>query len=178
MKYRKKPVTIEAVQWTGFNRNEMNEFIGVKTNPEDSIHSYGENNTILIRTLEGVHTGNALDWIIKGVKGEFYPCKPDIFALTYETPSVLDKTSPMELLTGIRKAKQIYDDRLKEANEAKKALKNSGNDYIGKISDGFYETFKKELPQFHSDNPVAYVVGECMRAARRAEMKVTKKNIT
>jgi len=76
------------------------------------------------------------------------------------------------------KARQIHDDRLKEADEAKKALKNSGDDYIGKIENGFYETFKKELPQFHSDNPVAYVVGECMRAAKRAEMKVTKEKVT
>jgi len=71
--------------------------------------------------------------------------------------------------TSMYKARQIHDERLKEKNEA-----NSDNDYIGKVENGFYETFKKELPQFHSDNAVSYVVGECMRAAKRAEMKVYK----
>lgn len=45
-------------------------------------------------------------------------------------------------------------------------------DYYGKIENGFYETFKSELPKFTADDTVAYVVGECLRAARRAEMKV------
>lgn len=44
------------------------------------------------------------------------------------------------------------------------------------LKEGFYETFKKELPVFHSDDPVPYVVGECSRAAKRAEMKVTEQN--
>jgi len=87
-KFRKKPVVIEAVKWTGQNRNEINEFIGLADTPENSIHSYDPvDGTLLIKTLEsghGVHTATIGDMIIKGVNGEFYPCKPDIFEKTYE----------------------------------------------------------------------------------------------
>ena len=84
MKFRKKPVVIDAVQFIDWNTNhqEITEFVGA-----DSIWSQGpdENDPILlIRTLEGKMMANPGDWIIKGVKGEFYPCKPDIFAATYE----------------------------------------------------------------------------------------------
>lgn len=76
--YRKKPVTVEAVQWTGENRAEMCEFI----DPEvfEIIPRVG----LVIHTLEGDHHASPGDYIIKGVNGEFYPCKPDIFAKTYE----------------------------------------------------------------------------------------------
>ena len=76
MKYRKKPVVIEAVQWTGDNLNEIQRFY-----KPDSILVGDE---IHIHTLEGIMVANKGDWIIKGVKGEFYPCKPDIFEATYE----------------------------------------------------------------------------------------------
>lgn len=78
MKYRKKPVVIEAVQWTGNNHAEMCEFI----DPEvfEIIPRVG----LVIHTLEGDHHASPGDYIIKGVNGEFYPCKPDIFAKTYE----------------------------------------------------------------------------------------------
>ena len=61
MKFRKKPVVIEAVQLRDDTDGKFK-----------------------ITTLEGVHTANIGDWIIRGVKGEFYPCKPDIFTATYE----------------------------------------------------------------------------------------------
>lgn len=77
MKYRKKPVVIEAVQFTGklsdiesLNVPEVSQELG--------------SNTCQIPTLEGVMTASPGDWIIKGVNGEFYPCKPDIFEKTYE----------------------------------------------------------------------------------------------
>lgn len=76
MKYRKKPVVIEAVQWVGDNLSEIQSFYkapGILVG-----------DTIKIVTLEGVMTANKGDWIIKGVRGEYYPCKPDIFAATYE----------------------------------------------------------------------------------------------
>lgn len=84
MKFRKKPVIIDAIKWTGQNRDEINEFIGLMDNPDEARHGYAKNGSLLIRTLEGVHQANKGDWVIKGVKGEFYPCKPDIFELTYE----------------------------------------------------------------------------------------------
>lgn len=83
MRFRKKPVVIEAVQFTGGNAFEVWGFMGradLVTNME--LHS---TDCPAIETLEGVMTAHPGDWIIKGVKGEFYPCKPDIFALTYES---------------------------------------------------------------------------------------------
>ena len=77
MKFRKKPVVIEAVQYTGKNQNEVADFY-----PEVS-GAFGSRK-IFIRTLEGNMEATPGDWIIKGVKGEFYPCKPDIFDATYE----------------------------------------------------------------------------------------------
>jgi hypothetical protein len=75
-KYRKKPVVIEAVQWTGNNPEAISEFCG-------DFVSWPEGNP-QFATLEGDLYAREGDWIIKGVKGEFYPCKPDIFAATYE----------------------------------------------------------------------------------------------
>ena len=80
--YRKKPVMIEAVQWTGENHAEMCEFI----DPEafEIIPRVG----LVIHTLEGDHYASPGDYIIKGINGEFYPCKPDIFAKTYESATL------------------------------------------------------------------------------------------
>lgn len=75
MNYRKKPVIIQAVKWTGENADEMASFMGVVSMCQRKIK---------ITTLEGVLTADIGDWIIKGIKGEFYPCKSDIFEATYE----------------------------------------------------------------------------------------------
>lgn len=77
MKFRKKPVVIEAIQWTGDNNGAVMDFMGqswLNTNPD----------ILTIPTLQGTIAARKGDWIIKGVKGEFYPCKPDIFEQTYE----------------------------------------------------------------------------------------------
>lgn len=76
-KFRKKPVVIEARQWTCRNFPEMVEFAGDKV---ERMIGTG----LWVHTLEGGLAASPNDWIIKGVKGEFYPCKPDIFAATYE----------------------------------------------------------------------------------------------
>ena len=76
-KYRKKPVVIEAVIWNGSNQFEMNVFVN------KGMLTY-EGDTVIIPTLEGQHIASRGDYIIRGVKGECYPCKPDIFYLTYE----------------------------------------------------------------------------------------------
>lgn len=84
MKYRKKPIVIEAIQWRG-NFQELKEFcpkffdMGCDSSTPE-IKSW----PIIIPTLEGEYLANIDDWIIKGIKGEFYPCKPDIFEATYE----------------------------------------------------------------------------------------------
>ena len=84
MKYRKKPVVIEAIQYTGDNENEIISWAH-KGLPDiaNSIIIKGVY-CLNIRTLEGVMNSFKGDWIIKGIKGEFYPCKPDIFEATYE----------------------------------------------------------------------------------------------
>ena len=84
MKYRKKPVVIEAVQFTddsGDTIIALQEFM-----QSDLRVSYEkpESPVIKIETLEGVMEASVGDFIIKGVNGEFYPCKPDIFEKTYE----------------------------------------------------------------------------------------------
>lgn len=78
MKYRKKPVTIEAIQWTGKNKEEIEVFVANDRN----VDVY--NNSIIIHTLEGDMNASVGDYIIRGVKGEYYPCKPDIFMDTYD----------------------------------------------------------------------------------------------
>lgn len=76
-KYRKLPVEIEARQWTGENTGEITTFCGmqlIKTSPDK----------LTIGTLEGPHEASIGDYIICGLAGEFYPCKPGIFIQTYE----------------------------------------------------------------------------------------------
>lgn len=84
MRYRKKPVVIEACRWYGYNYFEICEFLNFE--PErDASELYGEEPAaLLIPTLEGTMIASIGDYIIKGVKEEFYPCKPDIFVETYE----------------------------------------------------------------------------------------------
>lgn len=77
MKFRKKPVVIDAVQWTGENRDEIFQFAGRSA-------FWGDVTGMVIKTLEGEHKASEGDWIIRGVHGEHYPCKPDIFEKTYE----------------------------------------------------------------------------------------------
>lgn len=79
MKYRKKPVVIEAIQWTGKNLVEVMKFTGSTEANNDFLENWLE-----IATLEGNMRAMPGDYIIKGVKGEVYPCKPDIFEMTYE----------------------------------------------------------------------------------------------
>jgi len=98
MKFRKKPVVIEAVRLGWDTWNEMCDFAGVGKlsdgkpegcyldkdgQPVKEGHT-SETMGLLIPTLEGLMIGRQGDWIIKGVQGELYPCKPDIFEATYE----------------------------------------------------------------------------------------------
>lgn len=100
-KYRKKPVIVEAVKWTGLNLEEIKNFVdeSLLYNIYDGAWEVGEAPVIVdmqIRTLEGNMSVSVGDYIIKGVQGEFYPCKPDIFKETYETVSMVsdnDKTT-------------------------------------------------------------------------------------
>ena len=97
MKARKKPVIVEAVQWNGKNVVEIyNHLEDLNVENQWEVKTSGKNfyikfengacrlGTLMIKTLEGEHKASIGDYIIKGVNGEFYPCKPDIFEKTYE----------------------------------------------------------------------------------------------
>ena len=97
MKYRKKPVVIDAMILREDNIFQVTEFIDgkkpdVKSDMaadkwQDYVRLVKANEGMIIETLEGEHIADFGDYIIKGVKGEFYPCKPDIFELTYDKVS-------------------------------------------------------------------------------------------
>jgi hypothetical protein len=112
MKYRKKPVIIEAIQWTGENEDECAKFLGKSFGgfPE----KYSDADDIIVLTLEGQHIASRGDYLIRGVKGEHYPCKPDIFEMTYEPIQIapqmaadvkidFPKTELPECFTGVTK---------------------------------------------------------------------------
>lgn len=86
MRYRKRPVVVDAIQWTGSNDDEIRAFIGGAThyfgadwrNVEDPQRFF------VIRTREGDMMLEQGNWLIRGVRGELYPCRQDVFAATYE----------------------------------------------------------------------------------------------
>ena len=84
MKYRKKPVVIDAVRWDG----DMH-LVKKELGQTFQVFSKEKPDSLRIETLEGDHECRHGDYILKGVKGEFYPCKQDIFEMTYE--KVIDK---------------------------------------------------------------------------------------
>lgn len=80
MKFRKKPVVIEAIQWIGEEKDvPLIQALGSR-----GVAYHHASRELYIETLEGTMRANVGDWIIKGVKNEIYPCKPDIFEMTYE----------------------------------------------------------------------------------------------
>ena len=78
-RFKKKPVVIDAVQWTG-DFDAISEFVG----NSEYVLWLNKDGTIDVPTLSGTVCAQQGDWIIRGVKGEFYLCKPDIFEATYE----------------------------------------------------------------------------------------------
>lgn len=85
MKFRKKPVVIEAVQYDG-KAGVVLDFLAAEELERVVFESSDvqTDRKVIIRTLEGDMAVSRGDWIIRGIKGELYPCKPDIFAATYE----------------------------------------------------------------------------------------------
>ena len=82
--FKKKPVTIEARRFDGSPFSADCISLWMSECGSGRVPVYAADNSLIIPTLEGDHRANPGDWIIKGVKGEFYPCKPDIFEQTYE----------------------------------------------------------------------------------------------
>lgn len=106
-KYRKKPVIIEAVHFDGSTTDLHGVYCWIEDNTDGSFEPMGviegrkpcpasgvsidpRDGRMMIATLEGFHHANVGDWIIRGVQGEFYPCKPDIFEATYEHETDLE----------------------------------------------------------------------------------------
>ena len=83
MKYRKKPVIVEAIKWND-TPETFAKIINLEGKRKERIIWNTAGGWLLIPTLEGNMTADVNDWIIKGVKGELYSCKPDIFEQTYE----------------------------------------------------------------------------------------------
>jgi hypothetical protein len=86
--YRKRPVVIEAIQWTGDNILDVMTFMSpqepVYVNNLSHMKFTNADDLVGIQTLEGLMVASKGDWIIKGVVGEVYPCKPEIFEATYD----------------------------------------------------------------------------------------------
>lgn len=86
--FRKKPVTIQAMQFEGTPESLTEVSAWLSEHGHPGLGGIADGTHVLrIETLEGTLTASPNDWIIRGVKGEFYPCKPDIFAATYEAAS-------------------------------------------------------------------------------------------
>ena len=139
-KYRKKPVVIEAIQYQFYNKKEIDEFVGRQLaeyssdDPDKVYDTY-----LIIPTLEGNMRANCGDYIIKGVNGEFYPCKPDIFEKTYDNA---------EMSKGERK----YFLRFGDLPENGKSSIYRGETKVGEeqgvsVFDCTQDTFQLILPQ-------------------------------
>lgn len=83
-RFRKKPVVIEAIQWTGDNLEECKAFLGDDYGGHEAERRMDGASDIRVYTLEGSHVANKGDWLIRGIAGEHYPCKPSVFDKTYE----------------------------------------------------------------------------------------------
>lgn len=99
MKFRKRPVEIDAIEFKGTLSSAHDVWSWSGRDPAISIVA---GRSIRIQTLEGWMLASPGDWIIRGVKGELYPCKPDIFAATYEAVDPAD----LGPLTEVEKAEQ------------------------------------------------------------------------
>jgi hypothetical protein len=117
--FRKKPVVIEAFQWKGFVEVFKPWIDALDGVPFTIVDSGTSQCGIEIDTLEGKMTARPSDWIIKGVNGEFYPCKPDIFAATYEPAEPRPPTSELEILaTALRDEWKKIENRLQKRIDA------------------------------------------------------------
>ncbi len=126
-KFRKKPVVVEAIRWTGRNADEVLRFMCPDI-PEDAM-AFSET----VKTLEGEMHVSKGDWVIKGIKGEFYPCKPDIFEATYEP--VIAAAAPDER----------QELRIKREAEFTKDAINSGIDRLRELTGEDFHGYRSEI---------------------------------
>ena len=123
--YRKKPVEIQALQWTGDNMEEMIAFGEGKC----AVKPLGQ--TVLIATLEGTMIASKGDYVIRGVQGEFYPCKPDIFQQTYTRVPELTQEAEKDWLAtrGLKEplARLSYNEIFTLKKDTEESIKQYGN---------------------------------------------------
>lgn len=123
MKYRKKPVVIEAIKYEKEHIDRALDFC----NNNENIQYNPEDNEYYIHTLEGDMKVSEGDYIIKGINGEFYPCKPDIFEKTYETLDVENLSKTVEAKK--RKQKNFFSTICYLANNSKNIVTVKGEKY-------------------------------------------------
>ena len=87
-KFVKKPVVIEAIQYDGANITEIETFVGGKL---PTVMNSNKDTQLVVSTLEGDMKISKKDYVIKGVNGEFYPCKPDVFEKTYDVVEIVER---------------------------------------------------------------------------------------
>ena len=87
-KFVKKPVVIEAIQYDGANTTEVENFVGGKL---PTVMNSNKDTQLVVSTLEGDMKISKKDYVIKGVNGEFYPCKPDVFEKTYDVVEIVER---------------------------------------------------------------------------------------
>ena len=135
-KFVKKPVVIEAIQYNGINITEIESFVGVKL---PTVLLSAENTQLVIPTLEGDMKASKGDYIIKGIKGEFYPCKPDVFKQSYnmikENNGILSegekrvrKSFNPSALKRVENFKSITASAIDEIAEIERRVKNASKD--------------------------------------------------
>ena len=135
-KFVKKPVVIEALQYDGENIEAIENFVGKKLS---TVMSSDVDVNLIIPTLEGDMTALKNDWIIKGVKGEFYPCKPDIFKQSYnmikENNGILSegekrvrKSFNPSALKRVENFKSITASAIDEIAEVERRVKSASKD--------------------------------------------------
>src|SRR3972149_998065 len=103
MKFIKKPVVVEAIQWTGNNAKEISDFAG------KNVYYYLCDEIFDVRTLEGEMILTKNNWLIKGVKGEFYPCRDDIFRESYTQVRCNHGDSELNVGCGCRVCSEYYN---------------------------------------------------------------------
>lgn len=135
-KYVKKPVVIEAIQYNGENIEAIEDFVGKKLS---TVMASDVDVKLIIPTLEGDMNASKDDWIIKGVKGEFYPCKPDIFKQSYnmikENNGILSegekrvrKSFNPSALKRVENFKSITASAIDEIAEVERRVKSASKD--------------------------------------------------
>jgi len=116
-KFRKIPVTIDAIQWTGENLRDVINFTDGQ--PDTRTHHAGmmwdqyadlvARDGLKIFTLEGEMNASVGDWIIRGIKGEYYPCKPDIFSATYVPADFQPEAPPLSAALEVPEVAALVD---------------------------------------------------------------------